>query len=139
MTTDRDSLNIWGMHEENLAILKGLIPVAWADGTFADQEQEVIEGLLQAFEATPEEAEEVRAWAKTPRGVDDIPITDLSFDDRRVLLQHAVFLSHADGDYSEPEKKLIDAMVKKLRIPEDEAKPLLEVAAERAKRYMNLL
>jgi tellurite resistance protein len=127
------------MHEENLAILKGLIPVAWADGTFADQEQEVIEGLLQAFEATPEEADEMRAWSKTPRTVDDIPISDLSFDDRRVLLQHAVFLSHADGDYSEPEKQLIDAMVKKLRIPEEEAKPLLELAAERAKRYMNLL
>lgn len=127
------------MHEENLAILKGLIPVAWADGTFADQEQEVIEGLLQAFEATPEEAEEMRAWAKTPRSVEDIPISDLSFDDRRVLLQHAVFLSHADGDYSAPEKKLIEEMVKKLRIPQDEAGPLLEVAAERAKRYMNLL
>jgi tellurite resistance protein len=81
----------------------------------------------------------MREWAKTPRTVDDIPITELSFDDRRILLQHAVFLSHADGDYSAPEKKLIDEMVKKLRIPEEEAGPLLETAAERAKRYMNLL
>lgn len=139
MTTARVSPNIRPMHDENLAILKGLIPVAWADGTFADQEKEVIEGLLQAFDATDEEAAEVREWAKTPRTVEDIPISDLSFDDRRVLLQHAVFLSHADGDYSESEKKLIGEMVKKLRISEDEATPLLEIASERAKRYLNLL
>ena len=127
------------MHEENMAILKGLIPVAWADGTFAEQEKEVIEGLLQAFDATPEEAEEVRSWSQKPRTVDDIPISDLSFDDRRVLLQHAVFLSHADGDYSDSEKQLIEQMVKKLRIAPEEAGPLLESASERAKRYMNLL
>jgi hypothetical protein len=37
LTAARVSLNIPNMHEENLAILKGLIPVAWADGDFADQ------------------------------------------------------------------------------------------------------
>jgi len=127
------------MHDENLAILRGLVPVAWADGTFAEPEKEVIEGLLQAFEATPEEAEQVREWAKTPRTADDIPVSELSYDDRRVLLQHAVLLSHADGDPSKPELDLIAAMVTKLRIPADEAKALLEAATERAKRYMNLL
>ena len=92
-----------------------------------------------AFEATPEEAAEMREWASVPRTVDDIPLTDLSFDDRRVLLQHAVLLSHADGDPSKPEQELIEAMTKKLRIPDDEAKSLLATATERAKRYMNLL
>lgn len=139
LTAGPYSPNIRTMHDENLAILRGLVPVAWADGTFADPEKEVIEGLLQAFEATPEEAEQIREWAKTPRTVDDIPVTDLSFDDRRVLIQHAVLLSHADGDPSKPETDLIDAMVKRLRIPDDEAKALLEAASERAKRYMNLL
>ena len=127
------------MHEENMAILKGLIPVAWADGKFADEEKETIEGLLVAFSASAEEAEEVRTWAKEPRTVEDIPLTDLSFDDRRVLLAHAVYLSFADGDFSEPEKNLIDKMVKKLRIPDEEAKVLVETSTERAKRYMNLL
>ncbi len=127
------------MHEQNMAILKGLVPVAWADGHFADQEKEVIEGLIQAFGASEQEAADLRAWAEKPRGVDDIPITELSADDRRVLLQHAVFLSYADGDYSAPEEKLIGSMVEKLRIPANEAKQLLETAAERAKRYLNLL
>ena len=130
MTTGRDSPNIRVMHDENLAILRGLVPVAWADGKFEQEEKEVIEGLLMAFEATPEEAAEMREWASVPRTVEDIPLTDLSFDDRRVLLQHAVLLSHADGDPSKPEQELIEAMTKKLRIPDDEAKSLLATATD---------
>lgn len=56
-----------------------------------------------------------------------------------MLLQHAVFLSFADGDPSEPETKLIDAMVDKLRIPTDEATALRDAATDRAKRYLNIL
>lgn len=127
------------MHEQNMAILKGLVPVAWADGRFADEERQVIEALLDAFQASPEEAEQLYLYAETPRTVDDIPISDLDANDRRVLLQHAVFLSHVDGDPSEPERALIEQMAKLMRIPDDEAKLLLEAADERAKRYMNML
>jgi len=139
LTNADPSSNIPDMHEENKAILMGLVPVAWADGVFADQEKEVLDALLEAFGATEDEAEELRIYARTPRTVDDIPITDLSFDDRRVLLQHAVFLSYADGDPSEPEAKVIDAMVEKLRIPSDEATALRNAASDRAKRYLNAL
>jgi len=126
------------MHEQNKAILMSLVPVAWADGNFADQEKEVLEALLEAFEANPEEAEELRTYAATPKTVDDTPVSELSFDDRRVLLQHAVLLSFADGDPSETEHKVIDAMVEKLRIPQDEASALRQTATERAKRYLNM-
>ena len=122
------------MHEQNKAIIQALVPVVWADGVFADQEKQVLDALLEAFEATPEEAEELRAFASTPKSIADIPITELSYDDRRVLLQHAVLLSHADGEPSEPEVNLIDEMVEKLRIPLDEATALREVATARAKR-----
>jgi uncharacterized tellurite resistance protein B-like protein len=127
------------MHEQNKAILKALVPVAWADGVYAEQEKEVIDALLEAFEATVEEADEIRTYASSPRTIDDVPVTDLSFDDRRVLLQHAVFLSFADGHPSEPEIKVIDALVEKLRIPSDEASALREIATERAKRLADAL
>jgi tellurite resistance protein len=127
------------MHDDTMAILKGLVPVAWADGRYADEEKELIEGLIQAFGADAQQAEQLRAWACEPKSVDDVPITDLSYDDRRVLLQHAVYLSYADGDFSEPEKKVIDALVKKLRISDEEAQQLMTTASDRAKRYMNLL
>lgn len=127
------------MHEQNLAILKGLVSVAWADGRVAEEELEVIEALLDAFEATPSEAREVREFAKTPKTLDDVPLTDMSHDDRRVLLQHAVLLTYIDGEQHEQEKKLLEGLCEKLRIPSLEAKGIIESASERAKHFLNLL
>jgi uncharacterized tellurite resistance protein B-like protein len=127
------------MHEQNLAILKGLVSVAWADGRVAEEEIEVIEALLSAFEAAPSDAAEVRHYAKSPRTLDDIPITDLSFDDRRVLLQHAVLLTYIDGEQHEKEKKLLEDLCEKLRIPGVEATGLIAAAEQRAKEFLNLL
>ncbi len=127
------------MHDQNLAILKGLVSVAWADGRVADEEKEVIEALLQAFEASPSEIAEVRKYAETHRSLDDIPLTDLSYDDRRVLLQHAVLLTYIDGEQHEKEKKLIEELCEKLRIPGVEAKGLIAAAEERAKKFLGLL
>jgi tellurite resistance protein len=127
------------MHDQDMAILKGLVSVAWADGRLADEELEVIEALLQAFGATPSEAVEVRTYAKTTRTIGDIPITDLSHDDRRVLLQHAVLLTYMDGEQHEKEKKLLDELCEQLRIPDVEAKGLISAAEDRAKSFLNLL
>lgn len=127
------------MHDQNLAILKGLVSVAWADGRVADEEIEVIEALLQAFDATPSEAAEVRKYAETHRTLDDIPITDLSYDDRRLLLQHAVLLTYIDGEQHEKEKKLLEELCERLRIPSLEATGLIAAAEERAKKFLNLL
>jgi uncharacterized membrane protein YebE (DUF533 family) len=85
------------MHDQVLALVKGLVSVAWADGRVAEEETEVIEALLQAFDASPSEAREIRKYAEQPRTIDEIPVTDLSFDDRRLLLQHAVLLTFIDG------------------------------------------
>lgn len=127
------------MHDQNMAILKGLVSVAWADGRVADEELEVIEALLDAFEATTSEAHELRTYAKTPRSIDDIPLTDLSYDDRRVLLQHAVLLTYIDGEQHEKEKKLLEDLCEKLRIPSHEAKGIIDAASQRAKGFLNLL
>ena len=127
------------MHEQNMAILKSLVSVAWADGVFADEEKEMVEALIAAFEATDAEAKEIRTYAATKRSLDDIPITELSTDDRRVLVQHAVLLTYVDGVQAESERVFIDALCKKLRIPDDEAKALVDSAGARAKRFLNLL
>lgn len=127
------------MHEQNMAILKSLVSMAWADGVFAEEEQEMLEALIAAFEASDDEAKEVREYAKTKRTLDDIPLSDLSADDRRVLVQHAVLLSYVDGTQDPKEKEFLEAMCKKLRIPDDEAKALVDAADARAKRFLNLL
>ena len=127
------------MHEQDTAILKSLVSVAWADGRVTGEETELIEALLQAFEATPEEAASIRDYAKSPRTLADIPLTELSGDDRRTLLQHAVLITFIDGQQSAEEKALLDQLCEKLRIPAAEAKNLLGAAEGRAKRFLDLL
>jgi uncharacterized tellurite resistance protein B-like protein len=127
------------MREENLAIVKSLISVAWADGQFADKEREMVEALISAFEATEEQAKEIRDYAAEKRSIDDIPVLDLSRDDRRILLQHAVLLTYVDGEQHETEKKFITDLCRTLEISDEEAEVLIAPAEARARRFLNLL
>jgi len=127
------------MREEDMAIMKSLVSVAWADGTFADTEKEMVDALIAAFEATEEEAKEIREYAAQKRSIEDMPVFDLNPNDRRVLLQHAVLLTYVDGTQHEAEKAFIGDMCKTLEIPDQEAHALIGLAEERAKRFLNLL
>lgn len=124
-------------HQE--AMVKSLIAVAWADGRVDGEETEVIEALLSSFEIEGEEAEGLRTYAREPRSIDDVPLTDLSANDRRMLLQHAVILTYVDGEQSDKEREVLDALVTKLKVPPEEAKELLQAAEARAKRLLELL
>lgn len=127
------------MHDQDLAIIKGLISVAWADGRVAKQESDVIDALVEAYDASPSEAREIRKYASCERTIDDIPITDLSYDDRRVLLQHAVLVTFLDGEQSDKEKRILEQLCEKLRIPDVEARGIIEAAERRAKQTLKLL
>jgi uncharacterized membrane protein YebE (DUF533 family) len=127
------------MHEQDLAIVRALVSVAWADGVFADREREMIDALLDAYGAAPAEREATFAYASERRTLDDIDPQELSADDRRLLLQHAVLLTFADGDQSKEELDLLEALSAKLRIPAAEAKTLLDAGAARAKNSLHLL
>lgn len=128
-----------GMHEQNVAMLKGLVAVAWADGDFADAEQQALDGLLAAFGATEDEAKELKEYAKTPRKLEDIPMRELSSDDRRMLFSHAVLLTWVDGEQHVKEKEFLDALAKHLRLTDDERKTIETASSERAKKYLKLL
>ncbi len=127
------------MHEQDIAIVRALVPVAWADGEFAEPERETLEALLDAYNATDDEKKSLREYAKERRTLDDIELQELSSDDRRVLLQHAVLLSFADGKQTPDEVEFLHELAAKLRIPEAEAKATMDTAAERAKRFLHLL
>lgn len=127
------------MEDYQEAMLKSLVAVAWADGRVEAEEQEVIEALISAFEVHDKDAEAIRDYAKTPRSIEDVPVSDLSAADRRALLQHAVILTYIDGNQSDDEKKVLEALVKKVRVPEEEAKSILAAAEDRAKRLISLL
>jgi tellurite resistance protein len=127
------------MQDYQEAMVKSLVAVAWADGRIHDDETEVIEALLSAFEIHGDDADKLREFAKTERSLEDVPLTELGAHDRRMLLQHAVILTFVDGEQSERELAVLDGLVAKLRIPEDEAKELLLSATSRAKRLAALL
>lgn len=127
------------MQDYQEAMVKSLVAVAWADGRMDDSETEVIEALLSAFELVGEDADAIREYAKEARSIEDVPLTDLAGHDRRMLLQHAVILTYVDGEQTDDERAVIDTLVGKLNLPEEEAKDLLEAAESRAKRLLDLL
>ncbi len=127
------------MQEHQEAMVKSLVAVAWADGRMDGDETEVIEALLGAFEISNDDAETIREYAKEPKKLEDVPLTDLSASDRRLLLQHAVILTFIDGTQSDDEKKVLAELVERLRIPAAEARVLLEASEARAKRLLDLL
>ena len=127
------------MHEQDFAIVKALVPVAWADGEYAEREKQTIEALLDAYGADDVEKEQIRAFAEKKRSIDDIDLQSLSADDRRILLQHAVLLSFADGKQDDSERAYLDELIKRLKIPADEAKGIMEASAARSKKLLNLL
>ena len=127
------------MQAQNLAVVKGLVSVAWADGHVSSEETQVLEALLEAFQALPSEAHELRKFAQTPRSLADVPIHELGFAARRQLLQHAVLLSFVDGKQDDKEKALIDELVHALEIPTLEARDLVRDAEERARSLLTLL
>ncbi|MDC3954071.1 TerB family tellurite resistance protein [Polyangium jinanense] len=127
------------MREEDMGIVKSLVSVAWADGHYDAKEREMVEGLISAFEATEEQAAEIRSYAAEKKSLDDIPVWDMPFGDRRVLLQHAVLLTYVDGEQHESEKKFVQELCGKLEIEPEEAAKLVEAAEHRAKKFLNLL
>jgi uncharacterized tellurite resistance protein B-like protein len=127
------------MHEQEFAIVRALVPVAWADGEFADKEKEMLEALLDAYQATDDEKKQLREYAKEKKTLEDINLQDLSASDRRVLLQHAVLLTFADGHQAAAESKFLDDLAAKLKVPTEEAKAVISEAETRAKKNLNLL
>jgi uncharacterized membrane protein YebE (DUF533 family) len=127
------------MHDQDIAIVKALVPVAWADGVFAETEKQMLDALLDAYEASDEEKKIVREFAERRRTLDDIDLQELSTDDRRTLFQHAVLLTFADGDQSAEEVTFLASLAKKLRIDEAERATLTEVGASRARKYLHLI
>lgn len=124
------------MHEQDKAIVQGLVSVAWADGNFDAREKEMLDALLEAFGATDDEAKELRDYAKAQRSLEDIPLTELSYGDRRNLFNHAVALSWIDGDQAETEVTFLAELRERLNITEEEAKDISAVATARAKALL---
>ncbi len=108
-------------------IVKSLIAVAWADGQMENAEASVVEGLLVGFDASAEEEKTLLEWAKTPRSLDkDIPVADMTEEDRELLLANAALLVLSDGVQTDEETKALAELVRILGLKDAEAKKIIE-------------
>ncbi len=127
------------MFQQDMAMLKALVVVAWSDGDFAAKEREAIDGLLAAYEATETEKAEIREFANEARSLDDIDLQELSAADRRVLLQHAVLVTYAEKEPSPKQVEFLTQLAARVKVPADEAKAVIDAATERVKKLLHFL
>jgi uncharacterized tellurite resistance protein B-like protein len=114
------------MTPQEKTIVKVLVAVAWADGEMQGPEEGVIEGLLSGFDATPQEEAELLEYARTRRTLRDVPIGNLSRDDRETLMRNAALLVQADDQESESEQTVLSHLAD---ILEMDAKETAEIVA----------
>lgn len=127
------------LDENRLKLLKLLVALAWADGRVDEEEMEIVEAMLDSFEASDEESNEIRVWAKIPRSLDDIDTTGLTEEDTDLVLYQAVLLTFIDGEQTENETDLLNAFIAKLNIPPERAEDVLDRATTRAKELLPVL
>ncbi|MBI2893945.1 MAG: DUF533 domain-containing protein [Deltaproteobacteria bacterium] len=125
------------MQDFQKTMVKSLVAVAWADGRVESEESEVIEAILSAYEATAEDARDLREYAKTRRTLDDLQLDALAPSDRDALLQHAVIITFIDGKQDEKEKAFLTDLATRLGFDAARRDALLEQAAARAKRLLS--
>lgn len=120
------------MTPEEKNIVKSLIAVAWADGQVEAPEESVIEGFLGLYDATAEEEQELKDYAKEKRSLDDIPFDDLDDEGREILLSNAALLSAADGETSESEQVLLEQIINRIGFEAERAQRIVAGARDGA-------
>ncbi len=119
------------MTPNELSILKSLVVVAWADGTVEKPEEDLIEALLSAFAADKTERAAILDFASQKRNlVKDLPLKELGFEDREILLANAAVIARADGYESPEEVSLLKELVKVLEIPAERVEKIFASAKD---------
>ncbi len=127
------------MVPSDLAVLRSLIAMAWADGKVAEEETALIDSLIESFGADEQEAKELRDFAAEKRSLDDVPLDELDHGSRRRLLQLAVLVSFVDGEQDDTEVKVLEDLAQRLEIPDEERTSLMHGSAMRAKGLLRVL
>jgi tellurite resistance protein len=113
------------MTPEEKTIVRVLVAVAWVDGEMQAPESGVIEGLLAGFDASKEEEAEILEFAKTPRTLRDVDVSNLSADDKDTLLRNATLLICADGVETDAERRLIAQLAQILDVNAEDAREVV--------------
>lgn len=114
-------------------VVKSLIAVAWADGKVESSESRVVEGMLAGFDATPEEEAELIEYAKSPRSLEkDVPVSELTTEEKELLLSNAALLALADGKQTLDEARALSHLVRVLKLGDAESRRIISEAKDGA-------
>ncbi len=120
------------MQEKDIAVIKGLIQVMWADGELAEAEREMLGGILVNMGCSAEELQEIAGMLQEPPSVDTL-LKDLPDKESRCDVIKIVYaMALADDDYAESEDKFIRKLAEKLEITPKE----LETLKEELRRHL---
>lgn len=127
------------MQEHHAAILKSLIAVAWADKTISKVEHDMIEGLIAGFGLTEKDAGLVREYARIPRGLDEIPLSALSREDRQLLYYYVSLLAQVDERLMVEEMRVLVAIEGKLGLEKKQYVDIAKAAKAQIEKHKTLL
>ena len=127
------------LDDRKTKLVKLLIALAWADGRVDKEEMEVVEAVLDSFDADDDGADKIRKWASEPRTFNELDVSDLTEDDASLVLFQAVLLTYIDGEQSEKEIELLNKFVAKIGLTPERASSVIESATARAKDLLDVL
>ena len=120
-------------------LMKLLVAMAWADGRVDSEESQVVEAMLESYGVERETTDEVLAWAKKPRTLDDVDVTGIRTEDAELVLHQSVLLSFVDGEQSEKEIALLNDLIKKVGLSKKSADEVMRSATAHAQTLIPVL
>lgn len=115
---------------KKVAIIKGLIAVAWADGNLNLRELEILNEYVVQFGLTKREINSVYTFIANPPVLEDLPEIITDIDDRLFLISQAYVMACADESLSFQEINVINQLVETFSLPKKEVEKVRKLTME---------
>jgi len=115
---------------------KVVINAAWQDGKILPEEKEAFNTAFKNVAFNEEQRAELEKEFENPSDIDEL-IKDIeSRDHKMFILETAILLVVADGEFHPKEKEFIDKLVKEFKLEPADFVLLYRILPERAKKYI---
>jgi uncharacterized tellurite resistance protein B-like protein len=91
--------------DDRLRLMKFVCAFAWADLDIADQERSFVHRISVLLDLDDDDRAQVANWLEVPPSVEELDPAEVPAAHRRLFLDLARELIHADGDVSEVERE----------------------------------
>ncbi len=122
------------MQAKEINMIVGLIQVMWADNDLAEEERELLGGILAKLDCNTEEIYAVGELMKNPVNANDFLASIPSMEDRREIIQAMAIMAMADGVFADSELAVINKAATYLAIPAAEVSELIDKGCQLAQR-----